>query len=269
MKKHSVNITYIEGLLLATHCVSVSALYSQHTSLVDQIKTIEKLTCTVDELNRKLLELKISGLQNPNILSTQIASDSTNLGNVFPYIDYINPKVLLGIVCIGVCWYSSSVILAKVSSYHFPTFKSLLVPLKSKIAFLLPFVKEKKSLEAIQDGLVYKVVLEGDNIVDLSVRSVAQEEFTPITSLITDSVVSASDNIPPQLTEIVTNSSLNIDSSGVSQNISEIALTGLSAPESSVGAITDEAVNSISELAINMTASQTFQYTSNMLENLG
>lgn len=249
MKKNSVNITYIEGLLLATHSVSISALYSQHTSLVDQIKIIEKLTCTVDELNKKLFELKISGLQNPNILSTQRASDSINLGKTFPYIDYINPKILLGVVCIGVCWYSSSVILAKVSSYHFPTFKSLLVPFKSKIAFLLPFVKKEKSLETIKDDLVYKVVLKGDDIVDLSVRNVAQKDFSPITSLITDPVIYAKDNIPPQLTEALTNSSSNSVSSGVSQNISE-------------------AVNSVSELAINATASQSFQYTCDMLGNI-
>jgi hypothetical protein len=99
MKKHTFNLTYVEGLLLLTNAVSVSALHRQHNVLADQNSVIKKFFRDLGRVNRKLLELKTVKTLDTGFVSTKVAeTEQLFLSN---FTSYLDPKILGGIVLVG------------------------------------------------------------------------------------------------------------------------------------------------------------------------
>ena len=113
MKKHSFNLTYVEGLLLLTNGVSASALHRQHNVLADQSSVIAKLSCDLGRLNQELLELKTVKTLDTGFVSTKIIETKPSFFSDFT--SYLDPKILAGIALAGAVYYGTPYLLAKIA----------------------------------------------------------------------------------------------------------------------------------------------------------
>jgi len=200
MLKKKLNLTYFESLLLATHVLSISALHSQHRNIIDQNQAINQLSQTVLEQNQKLFEIQTSGVEP---FSLKFA-ESTR-GILSSALLNLSPKIIFGTVCVGAIFYGSSIMLAKISTIGFPMFKSLLVPLK-----FLPFIKEQRIIESINQGSMYKIVLDSDDgITDLAVRPAECHDYEPLSNFVTQVLLAREET--------------NISAGGLSSSASSIA----------------------------------------------
>ena len=222
MRKHTFNVTYVEGLLLLTNGVSVSALHRQHSILEDQKSVIAKLSSDLDRLNQELLELKTVKTLDTDIVDTKIVETGPSLVSDFTsYLaPYLDPKILGGIVLAG-----------------------------TAAVACLPFMKEVQLLESIKNGCTYRVELTGNKLSGIEVRRADSHEFEQVSDLITqhslqqdniqslslDSSVSSnntvSDKVVQTLTDdIVVDISQNVDIASTTQATETLvnALTSLS-----------------------------------------
>lgn len=179
MKKHSFNLTYVEGLLLLTNVVSASAWHRQHYLLTDQKNAIEKLSCDLVKLNQELLEIKTVKALDTDFASTKVVNtESSYFFDVFSYID---PKMVAGIVLAGAVYYGTPYLLSKIA---LPSLKSILIPVKSAAIACVPFMKEVQSVESIKDGCTYRVVLTGNQLSEIEVRRADSSDFESVADLL-------------------------------------------------------------------------------------
>jgi hypothetical protein len=184
MKKHSFNLTYVEGFLLLTNGVSASALHRQHNVLADQSSVIAKLSCDLGRLNQELLELKtVKSVSNADLASTKIIETNPSFFSDFTGISsYLDPKILAGIALTGAVYYGTPYLLSKIA---LPSLKSILIPVKSAAIACLPFMKEVQLIESIKDGCTYRVVLTGNKLSEIEVRRIDSPDFEPVSDLLT------------------------------------------------------------------------------------
>lgn len=184
----TINISYVEGLLILTNAVSVSALHSQHNTMVSQNEVIGKLSGDVSRLNDELVNMKIT---------LQVAGNSVTTPEItkslldIPYIDY---RIIVGLAGIGLIWYGSTVALAKLSSLTLPSIKSLGAPLKA-FASTLPFIATDISAEITKDGITYRVKTEGDKITGLEFRDIGSDTFKPVSEQVQKSLSSTENTV--------------------------------------------------------------------------
>ena len=74
--------------------------------------------------------------------------------------------------------------LAAKLTFTLPSVKSVLIPIKSTIVGLIPFLKETRVLEFIGDDCTYKMVLDSDKVLSLDARPADAVNFKPIPEII-------------------------------------------------------------------------------------
>lgn len=245
MRKHTFNVTYVEGILLLTNGVSVSALHRQHSILEDQKSVIAKLSSDLDRLNQELLELKTVKTLDTDIVDTKIVETGPSLVSDFTsYLaPYLDPKILGGIVLAGTVYYVTPYLWSKLV---LPSFKSILIPVKSAAVACLPFMKEVQLLESIKNGCTYRVELTGNKLSGIEVRRADSHEFEQVSDLITqhslqqdniqslslDSSVSSNNTVSDKVVQTLTDD-IVVD---ISQNVDIVSTT--QATETLVNALT-------------------------------
>lgn len=191
MKKHSINITYVEGLLVLANAVSVSALHNQYTTLVSQNELINKLSGDVNRLNQELVSIKIT---SKSVGNSVITNETTQGLLDIPFVNY---KVLAGLVGCGIVYYGSSVVLAKLPSLLLPSIKTLGGSFKALLG-VLPLVTTDLSAEVIKNGITYRVKAEGDTITNLEFRSKDSEFFESVADQVQKSVEIGTEPVGPE-----------------------------------------------------------------------
>jgi len=181
MKNNSFNLTYVEAFLLLTQSMSAYALHQQHTVFMNQNNIITNLSNDLKKLNSELIEIKSINTQNTMQISTKM-SDAVSISNIPSFID---PKIILGLIGAGVVYFY--VIPALSAKLVLPSLKSLLIPIKSGVVSLIPFIKEEKVIEFIKDSCVYRVKLIGDQVSGLDARQADSASFEPVSDLINQS----------------------------------------------------------------------------------
>ena len=215
MRKHTFNLTYVEGMLLLTNAVSVSALHRQHNVLADQNSVIAKLSSDLDRVNQELFELKTVKLDT-GFVSTKVVETKPLFLSSFT--SYLDPKILAGLVIAGVAYYGTPYLLSKLT---LPSLKSILIPLKSTVVACLPFMKEVQLLESIKNGCTYRVVLTGDKISGIEVRRADSHQFEQVSDLITQHILQQ-DNTQSLNNSVSSNNTVSDDlQSLTSQNVVE------------------------------------------------
>lgn len=180
MKKHSFNLTYVEGFLLLTNGISVSALHKQHHLLADQSTIIANLSNDFNKLSLELLEIKTAKSLDTGLASTKIVDTGLSY---FPNISsYLDPKLLIGVALVGTVYYGIPYLSTKIL---LPSLKYIFIPVKSAAVALIPFLKETQSIEAFKDGCTYRVELIGNKLSKIEVRQLDSPNFESVSNLLT------------------------------------------------------------------------------------
>lgn len=146
MKKNSINLTYVESLLLLTQGVTLAELHNQHSSLKIQNAALIKISGEINKFDKEIAEIKQAKTSEIASVSTKIV-DTTAVSGIFSFID---PKLLAGILCAGALYYVGPTLVAKI---NIPTFKSILLPLKTAAVGLIPYLKEVRTIDSIKDNI--------------------------------------------------------------------------------------------------------------------
>jgi len=178
MKNNYFTLTYVEAFLLSTQSMSAYVLHQQYAVLLDQNNIITDLSSNLKKLNNELTEIKSINTQNTMQASTEMV-DSVLTSNTSSFID---PKIILGIISTGVIYYY--VIPVLTTKLIIPSLKFLLIPIKSVVVSLTPFIKEEKLIEFIKDGCTYRLKLIGDQVSGLDARRADSDSFKPVADLI-------------------------------------------------------------------------------------
>ena len=179
MKKHSFNLTYVEGFLLLTNGISVSALHKQHHLLSDQSIIIANLSSEFNKLSRELLEIKAAKSLDTGLASTKIVDTGPSY---FPnFSSYLDPKLLVGIALVGTVYYGIPYLSTKIL---LPSLKNIFIPVKSAALALIPFMKESKIIESYKDNCTYRVEIIGDKISNIEVRHLESSKFESVANLL-------------------------------------------------------------------------------------
>jgi len=181
MTGNKLTLTYVEAFLLSTQSMTAFTLHQQYNVVVDQINQI---TCLSDDLRK--LSSELIALKTANVSATQSTSAKIS-GGVSPFdmFSYLDPKIILCAAGTGVIYYY--VIPAITGALSLFSLKSLLIPLKSAVIGVLPFMKEVTTYEFIKDDSVYRVKLMGGQVIGLDARRVDEVDFSPVSDLISKS----------------------------------------------------------------------------------
>ena len=241
MKKHSFNLTYVEGFLLLTNGVSASALHRQHDVLADQSSVIAKLSCDLGRLNQELLELKtVKSALDTDLASTKIIETKPSFFSDFT--SYLDPKILAGIALTGAVYYGTPYLLSKIA---LPSLKSILIPVKSAAIACLPFTKEVQLIESIKDGCTYRVVLTGNKLSEIEVRRVDSPDFEPVSDLLTQHFLQQDNTQSVSVNSLVSSNNAVCDNPVVQSSIDSAVNTSQSVIEALDQTPTAEATNTL------------------------
>ena len=254
-KTNTFTLTYAEGFLLSTQTISAYTLHQQYSILTEQNTIIKNLSSDLGKLKDELAEVKLTSTQAALQVSSKVEGAVSTLSS--PY--FANPKIILGFIGTGVLYFY--VIPALGAKLALPTLKTFLIPIKSAVVGLIPFIKEEKLIEFIKEGCTYRLKLIGDQVSCLEARQADSESFKPVSDLI---------NQPNNLADSATQTA-NPPSPSPLQTVSKTATTEptvISFTETAADSAATPSVEAVATPSVEAVASVTEQ-TLTMLSALG
>lgn len=192
MTNKKITLTYVEAFLLSTQSMSALALHQQYNVVVDQSNQITCLSSDLRKISSELVALKATNI-NATPQATVKMSNGILSSDIFSFLD---PKIILWIVGTGAVYYY--VIPALTGALSLPSLKSFLIPVKSAIISIIPFMKEETTYEFIKDSCVYRVKILGDRVIGLDARNADAVNFSPVSDLINKSSDIVQASIPTE-----------------------------------------------------------------------
>ena len=117
----------MEAFLIATQSLSACALHQQHLVMMNQNSIITNLSSDLKKLNNELIEIKLTNSQN----MMQLSINLIDVASTPHVLSFINTKLMLDLIGSGVVYFT----------FTLPSFKFLLIPIKSIIVGSIPSLK--------------------------------------------------------------------------------------------------------------------------------
>ena len=127
----------MEAFLIATQSLSACALHQQHLVMMNQNSIITNLSSDLKKLNNELIEIKLTNSQN----MMQLSINLIDVASTPHVLSFINTKLMLDLIGSGVVYFYLTPALAVNFTFTLPSFKFLLIPIKSIIVGSIPSLK--------------------------------------------------------------------------------------------------------------------------------